>query len=154
MLENNRASAVYGVIQTVLLCGFALIFVADRSGWMFYSLPARTLGGVLCLAGLALMLAAFVVIRRVIQIAPAPREDAQLVTRGVYRWFRHPIYTGIVLVVIGLFLRKPTLGVAIGTVIVIAYLCLKVGIEERLLRTRYSQYADYARRTIGVLPGL
>ncbi len=42
----------------------------------------------------------------VIQIAPEPRADGQLVTRGVYSRLRHPIYTAIVILVIGLFLGK------------------------------------------------
>ena len=63
---------------------------------------------------------------------------------------RHPIYTGIIALVLGLFLRKPTLLVAITTVVVIAYVILKVRIEERLLLARYRNYAGYRSRTFGL----
>lgn len=98
------------------------------------------------------MVSALISIRGSIQIAPAPRDDAELVTRGVYAWFRHPIYTAIVILVLGLFLRKPTLPVAIAALIVIAYLVIKIRIEERLLLSRYPEYGEYRTRTFGLLP--
>ena len=143
---------IYGLIQSVLLCGFTLVYFADRSVWLFRSALAGLVGGVLCFAGILLMVAALAVIRRSIQIAPAPRADAQLVTTGVYAWFRHPIYTAIVMLLVGLFFRQPTAWVALAGTIVIAYLMLKVRIEERLLRARYPDYAAYTKRTFGLLP--
>ena len=91
-------------------------------------------------------------LRRVIQIAPSPREGGHLVTSGVYRYFRHPIYTGIVLIMIGLLLRQPRVPVAVAAVVVIAFLAAKVRFEESLLLARYSDYADYRARSWGLVP--
>lgn len=150
--DPSRSSKTYGLIQSALLCLFTLLVFTDRSRWLIHSDLARVVGTVLCAIGVLLMLAALSVIRRSIQIAPAPRDDAQLVTGGVYAWFRHPIYTAIVLVVLGLFLRQPSVAVGVGTAIVIGYLVLKVRIEERLLAAHYPDYAAYKARTFGLLP--
>jgi protein-S-isoprenylcysteine O-methyltransferase Ste14 len=87
-----------------------------------------------------------------VQIAPQPRDGGHLVATGVYARFRHPMYTGIVLLVIGLWLRKPTLAIGIATLLVVAVLTVKGAYEERLLAARYPGYLQYKRRTFGVIP--
>ncbi len=109
-------------------------------------------GDVLCAAGLLLLFVALGQIGRAIQVAPAPRPNATLVTSGVYAWFRHPMYTAILSVIAGLFLREPILAVAIAGAIAIAFLALKTRYEERLLLARYPEYAQYKSRTWGIVP--
>ena len=119
---------------------------------LFSSSAARFAGGVLSGLGVVLMLAAFASIRRAIQIAPEPRPGSELVTTGVYKTFRHPIYTAIIVLVIGLFLRRPTIAVALAAIVVIVFLVIKVRFEEELLQARYPSYPAYKSRTVGVIP--
>jgi len=148
----ERKSRNYGAVQTILLCVFAAAFMLDRSRPLFEPGTPGIIGLVLCAAGLALMVAAFATIRGVIQIAPEPRADGHLVTGGVYRWLRHPIYTAILILAVGLFLRKPTPAVALAALVVIVFLIVKSRFEETLLQIRYSKYAGYKTRTWGVVP--
>jgi protein-S-isoprenylcysteine O-methyltransferase Ste14 len=67
---------------------------------------------------------------------------------------RHPMYTGIVLVVFGLWLREPRVAVAIAAVALVTLLLGKARFEEQLLRERYPDYDAYRARTWGVLPGI
>ena len=147
-----QTSRNYALAQSALFCVFAAVFFLDAGPPLFPSggLPGA-IGVVLCLAGLLLLLSAFASIRGAIQIAPEPRPGARLVTRGVYRRLRHPIYTAIVILVVGLFLRKPTVLIGIGAAVVIAFLVLKARFEEKLLLMRYSEYAEYKKRTWGIL---
>ena len=154
MTESSQTSKQFGLAQSLILCIFAAAYFADRGAWLFTSAAASTVGLVLSAIGLAIMAAAIIALRQVIQIAPEPKEGGHLVTRGIYGWLRHPIYTAILLVVIGLFLRKPTLLVAIAGAVVIVFLFIKVRLEERLLLERYPDYAGYRRRTWGLVPGL
>lgn len=151
--EPGRKSQIYGAIQTALLIVFAAVFVFDLGPRLFVSERLHIFGKVLCWIGIVFMLIAMVSLRKVIQIAPAPREGGHLVTSGVYRWFRHPIYSAILLLVVGLFLTKPTLGSAITGAAVIAFLLIKARLEETLLVARYPDYADYRKRAWGVIPG-
>ena len=98
------------------------------------------------------MFSALFSLRRAVQIAPAPRPDAELVTSGIYTRLRHPIYTAIVILVAGLFLRRPTILVAIAGAVVVAFLAVKVRFEEKLLVARYPAYVGYMRRTWGLIP--
>jgi protein-S-isoprenylcysteine O-methyltransferase Ste14 len=111
-------------------------------------------GLAVCVMGLAVIVSALQAMGRVMQVSPEPKADGHLVTRGVYGRLRHPMYTGMTLIVVGLAMRQPTLPVAIAGVALVALLLAKARYEERLLATRYPDYAAYRARTWGVLPPL
>jgi protein-S-isoprenylcysteine O-methyltransferase Ste14 len=154
-MDTQRASKLYGLTQSALLCLFAAaVFFGLPTPRLLAGEISRFVGNILCAAGLLLLFAAITRLGRAIQIDPSPRTDATLVTAGIYKWLRHPIYTAIVVMVIGLFLRRATLQVAVMSAIVIAFLALKARFEEQLLTARYPDYAEYKRKSWGLVPGL
>jgi len=126
-----------------LIVVFAAVFFFAPGPLLF---PPLVVGYVISIAGLIMIGAAFIPLRHVIQVAPEPRADGHLVTSGIYRWLRHPMYTGILLVVAGLLLREPGLFVAIAGAIVIGFLFVKSRFEEQLLAARYPEYSEYRKR--------
>jgi 2-amino-4-hydroxy-6-hydroxymethyldihydropteridine diphosphokinase len=75
---------------------------------------------------------------------PQPLATAHLVARGVYRLVRHPIYGGIVMMMIGAGLfRSSVSAVAVGLVGGV-FFWFKARFEERRLRCHYPGYAEYA----------
>lgn len=83
--------------------------------------------------------------------AANPTEGG-LVTTGPYRYMRHPIYAAILLFLwTGVAVNASPPGVALGLVAT-AMLALRIVFEERLVRRRYPDYDDYARRTKRVIP--
>jgi protein-S-isoprenylcysteine O-methyltransferase Ste14 len=154
-MTSERASRNFGIAQTVLLFAFAAVFFLDDGARLFSpGGAASAIGTALCVVGLLLMLAAFISLRAVIQVEPEPRRDGHLVMNGVYAVLRHPIYTAISIVIVGLFLRKPTVFVGLAGAGVIGFLLVKVQLEERLLAARFPEYAGYMSRTWGMIPGL
>ena len=129
----------------MLIIVFAALFFFAPGPLLF---APQIAGFAVCILGLLIIIAAFVSLRDVIQIAPEPRADGHLVTGGIYRWLRHPIYDGILLVIVGLFLREPRVFVAIAGAVVITFLFVKSRFEEKLLAARYPDYADYRKRTL------
>lgn len=152
--DTHRKSRNYAVAQTLLLFAFAGAFFLNTGSRLFTAETSGIVGAALCSIGLLLMLLAFASIRGSIQIAPEPRVGGRLVTTGAYGRLRHPIYTAIMILVVGLFLRQPTVPVAIMAAVVIAFLVVKAQFEETLLMTIYPEYAEYRRRTWGTVPGL
>ncbi len=144
-------SDTYAAVQTTMLIAFNAVFFFFPGPELFHNAVAVKAGTLLCVAGLALLMTAVITLRRVIQVAPAPKEGGHLVAAGVYRVLRHPIYTAMVILVVGLFLRRPTLAVAIAGAAVIAFLLVKARFEESLLAAKYPDYATYRARTFGVL---
>ena len=153
MTDTHRISIQYRNGQAALLCAFVVLFFLDHSP-PFAAIQSAAFGTTLCTLGLLLMLAAFVSLRAVIQVAPEPKAGGHLVTGGLYRWLRHPIYSGMVLLFVGLFLRKPTAAVGIASAVIITFLFVKALFEEQLLQERYPDYAEYKARSWGIIPGV
>ena len=82
-----------------------------------------------------------------------PKADAQLVTRGIYEFVRHPIYLGLCLVLVSvpLLARNWLVAALVGTVS-FAYFEGKARTEERKLRVRFPRYREYAALVPRLLP--
>ena len=145
----------YPIVQTLLVAAFGLVYILGPGPSLF--LPGHALGfagDMISCAGVLLLIAAIVALRHAVQVDPEPKAGATLIRSGVYRRLRHPIYTAMMLVVLGLFLKSGKLAVAIAGAALIAFLAAKVRLEERLLSARYPDYGEYRRHTWGLFPGL
>jgi protein-S-isoprenylcysteine O-methyltransferase Ste14 len=109
-------------------------------GWMF------AIGGTLLFAGSALKLG------RSFTPFPRPRPEARLVTTGVYRMVRHPIYLAALLVCLGLALATTSpLRLAL-TLVLFVFFDMKARREEGWLQERYPAYAAYKMRVKKLIP--
>jgi protein-S-isoprenylcysteine O-methyltransferase Ste14 len=81
------------------------------------------------------------------------KNDHVLVRKGLYRWIRHPIYTGILLGMVGTAMIRGRLGSSIGVGIVLAAFYFKARREERFLREEFgSGFEEHSRHTGMFLP--
>lgn len=81
-------------------------------------------------------------------------ERHRLVTMGLYRGLRHPMYLGTLFIFIGLpLLLGSTFAAAMGVLGSLA-LVARIRKEEHLLRERLEGFVDYANRTWGLVPGV
>lgn len=102
--------------------------------------------------GVVLAVTAGVFLGRALTATPVPTRGATLKTSGPYRFARHPIYTGVVLIVIAMAVRSGSVfGLLLG-IVTIGFFHLKAAWEERRLRERFAGYAHYARQTPRFLP--
>jgi protein-S-isoprenylcysteine O-methyltransferase Ste14 len=141
----------YALAQTLLLIAFAAVFFFFPGPLLFVSRTALRAGTIVCAAALLVLVVSMITLRRVIQVAPAPKEGGHLVVAGIYRWLRHPIYTAMVVLLVGLWLRQPTLATGAAAAVVIAFLNVKARYEESLLQAAFPDYAAYRARTFGVM---
>jgi protein-S-isoprenylcysteine O-methyltransferase Ste14 len=117
--------------------------------------PVRLLGAVLVLAGLVVIVPAFV--RFVAEGAgtPAPvAETDRLVVGGIYRYVRNPMYVAVLLAIAGqvLLLGRWVL-VVYGVLAAIAMVTfVKLYEEPRLLRRFGPEYEEYRRTVSGWWP--
>jgi protein-S-isoprenylcysteine O-methyltransferase Ste14 len=147
-LDTRQRSQLYVTAQFLLIALIAVCVLTEPAT----SNPLwHGIGFAICAPGVVIMVAALAAMGRLMRVWPEPMKDGHLVTRGVYAWLRHPMYTGITLVVIGLAVRTPTLGVIAAGGCLVALLCVKSRFEEQLLRARYPDYGAYRARTWGVI---
>ncbi|MDP1788730.1 MAG: NnrU family protein, partial [Rhodoglobus sp.] len=84
----------YALVAVQFLLLGALVLVPRGTLWQLTAGTALV-AGVLVLAGLVLVVLAGTGLGRALTASPVPRENAELVTGGVYAVIRHPIYTGL-----------------------------------------------------------
>lgn len=87
-------------------------------------------------------------------IRPVPRQGAQLVVHGPYRWVRHPMYTALLLACAGLGVMSPPMWAAAAWVALAVVLNRKAALEEALMAQAHPGYAAYAVRTRRFVPGV
>ena len=77
-----------------------------------------------------------------------PERATSIVTTGIYRRTRNPMYVGIAFVLLGCFLSFGGLSAALGLPAFIAYLTrFQILPEERALEEKFgAEYADYRAR--------
>lgn len=83
-----------------------------------------------------------------------PRPGAGLVTHGLYRWIRHPMYLGQALIAIGAPLTLGARWTLAVSGLALGVLLLRVRTEEAALARTYPEYPQYARRSKRLLPFL
>jgi protein-S-isoprenylcysteine O-methyltransferase Ste14 len=77
---------------------------------------------------------------------PRPAERGELVEDGPYAVVRHPVYSGGLLVAVGLSLALSPWALLPSVALGVVW-ALKASVEERFLRERYDGYAAYCERT-------
>lgn len=150
---ESRAATGWGLVAIQGLLLVALVLLPRGSDWGPSGL-LRFVWGTCVFGGLAIALGAALRLGRSLTPTPVPAEGSSLETGGPYRGVRHPIYSGVLLVVLGLVIRSGSLvHLAIGVVTVV-FFDRKAAWEERMLIGRYPDYASYRAATPKFVPRL
>lgn len=80
------------------------------------------------------------------------KEDHELVKRGPYRFVRHPIYSGLLVMVLGTAILVGQVGGFLVLVFCACGLYVKLRREEALLTKHFPGYPEYMRRTKALVP--
>ena len=83
---------------------------------------------------------------------PKPKENAVLIQDGLYRFVRHPIYFGVIVLCLGWGLIQQSTLVWLYVVIIAIFFDIKSRKEEQWLVERFSAYADYQGRVRKLIP--
>jgi protein-S-isoprenylcysteine O-methyltransferase Ste14 len=83
---------------------------------------------------------------------PRPKENAELIQLGLYRFVRHPIYFGVVVLSLGWGLIQQSALVWLYVLIIAIFFDIKSRKEERWLVERFSAYVGYQGRVRKLIP--
>jgi protein-S-isoprenylcysteine O-methyltransferase Ste14 len=120
---------------------------APEAGWVIAA------GLVVQLGGLALAILARRALGRNWSSEVRLAESHQLVRTGVYRRLRHPIYSGVLLMYLGLALQSGRLNALAGLALAAAAYWRKIGLEEQLLKERFgSAFEDWRKGSWALIP--
>jgi len=136
-------------VQAVLLVTLILLPGGDDfsvPGWL------RALANIVFAAGCVIAVVAGVSLGRSLTATPVPSASGELRSDGLYRWSRHPIYAGVILIVVAIAVRSGSFAVVAVAVVTIGFFGVKARWEERRLAARYPAYPAYAARTARFMP--
>ena len=71
---------------------------------------------------------------------------------GPYRFVRHPIYAGLLVILAGVLVGHHDITTLIPVACVALALVLRIVAEERAVLLTYPEYASYAQRTKRIIP--
>jgi protein-S-isoprenylcysteine O-methyltransferase Ste14 len=137
--------------QAILLA--VLVFAPGGNDW---AVPSwlRTVGTLGRIVGGALIVTAAVRLGAAASVHPAPTGRAVLRTRGLYRFVRHPIYSGVLVLAAAIAATSGWWLHLAAFVALVGVLAVKARFEEQLLAERFGDYRAYARRTGRFVPGV
>ena len=156
--QDVRAMRYFLLVLGVL--GVGLLLWLINPGWLratAVGLPAwaRWSGALVAVAGLVLLTWAHQTLGANFSGALKLQAEHQMVTRGPYRWVRHPIYSAIVMVAAGIGLLTGN-GLILALPLAFAvFFVLRAPREEAMMASGFGeQYRAYHQRTGRFLPRL
>lgn len=123
----------------------------------FWRMPDLFWFGIaLLLAGIAIRATAVLTLQRYFTVQVTIQESHELIERGLYRWIRHPSYTGALISFIGLgFAFGSWLSLGIIMVAALIGFANRIRVEEQALVDHFGdRYRSYASRTRKLVPGI
>ncbi|MBK8668305.1 MAG: isoprenylcysteine carboxylmethyltransferase family protein [Saprospiraceae bacterium] len=125
---------------------FGLFFLKPDLG---YTLPEviKYPGLLIFLMGGITALASMIQLNRNLTAFPTPKEKAFLYTGGLYGFVRHPIYTGVILIFLGLTFYSLSVYKLLITCSLVILFYFKSDYEEQQLKKKYQDYEEYKNKT-------
>lgn len=107
------------------------------------------------IVGLSFSLVAVGTLKRFYLSTLMIREDHQLITHGVYRIVRHPIYFGVLIAVMGPPVYAPSLGGFLVMLLLVPIFLFRIKMEEDMLAKHFGvEYEVYRKITKKLIPFL
>jgi protein-S-isoprenylcysteine O-methyltransferase Ste14 len=142
----SEQRAIMKVAHVVFYGAFVLPGLDHRFGWSHLPPWATLVSQVLVLAGLLItfwVMAANSFASRIIEVA----ADQRVISTGPYRFVRHPMYFGAILVLLFTPLALGSYWALPGFALVIPIIAFRLLNEEKLLRRELPGYVEYCRHT-------
>ncbi|MDF1876277.1 isoprenylcysteine carboxylmethyltransferase family protein [Sulfurimonas sp. SAG-AH-194-L11] len=89
---------------------------------------------------------------RFFNIRPDIKESASLVTTGIYSYIRHPMYSAVLMVMLGVTLLYPQTFILVSYALLLIILVIKLSYEESLWKEQGSEYLEYMKTTKRLVP--
>jgi protein-S-isoprenylcysteine O-methyltransferase Ste14 len=145
---RRRVPLIGGTALSIVL----IVRVLRVDSLAVHSIVLGVIGTALFLAGLATAVWARVNLGRNWGMPMTQKSDPELVTSGPYRFVRHPIYSGLLLAVLGTALVVNLVGLIIGLVLG-SYFYYSATVEERNLTEVFpADYPEYRSHTKMLIP--
>jgi protein-S-isoprenylcysteine O-methyltransferase Ste14 len=160
-VQSGQTLADRVLVASFMASFAAMVAFAAADMWRLHLLPplptwARGLGLGAYIVGTGLVHNALRANAFATTVVRLQEERGQFVVReGPYGIVRHPMYAGLIPVMLGVAAWLGSAAAMIAVVVPTTILCIRIVLEERMLRARLPGYAAYAREVRWrLLPGV
>ena len=105
------------------------------------------------LVGVLIIIIAFIILLVAIKdlgryLSPFPRpiKNSNLVTTGIYRFTRHPMYYSLIFISFGVFIIKPSIYYLFLLISLGLIIKFKIALEEQYLNNKFNNYLLYKNK--------
>ena len=74
---------------------------------------------------------------------PRPLKNSKLITKGIYRCTRHPMYYSLIFISFGVFITKLSIYYLCLSIILVLIIKFKIALEEQYLNNKFKNYLIY-----------
>ncbi len=129
-------------------------FLARYQAWDTINIVLAVLGIILFTAGLLIRWLAIMQLQKAFTVDVAIAKDHRLKTGGIYKRIRHPSYTGLLLICLGLGIgMNSLLSFVVVLLPVFAAVLYRIKVEEAMLSTEFGEaYKNYQQKTVRLFP--
>jgi protein-S-isoprenylcysteine O-methyltransferase Ste14 len=144
-LSPAKAAIVTVLVPSLYLLALVLAWFAPKH-FGFGMRPLVYFGLTVGLSGVVLWIVAMIQLGKSLAVLPG---GDRLVTQGIYRFIRHPVYVGIDMTLFGLFLAiGSTVGMIYFFVVVVPLNIVRSRFEEKALLKKFGDlYKAYRQQT-------
>jgi protein-S-isoprenylcysteine O-methyltransferase Ste14 len=156
VVKDRGSLAVLWVTITLAMTAGGIIGGVQGAN-LFATVPGLTEAAtVVLIAGLAIRWTAILSLGKAFSSNVAIRSTQKVYEGGLYRWMRHPSYTGMVLAFLAVAVQYRNwisfLVVMLPTTVALLY---RIHVEEIALNEAFgAEYAKYSRQTKRLIPGI
>jgi protein-S-isoprenylcysteine O-methyltransferase Ste14 len=156
MRENIAGSIVYripAIVGLLLLLDSYRLSAPLSTSVISDGILTSLLSVALSFIGLAICIWARFVLGRNWSSVVVVKKDHELIQSGPYRFVRHPIYTGMIMMFLANVLLSGRMGSLFGLICFVASFYLKLLREEKMMMAEFpNQYPNYCRRVRRLIP--
>ena len=102
-----------------------------------------SIGILIIIIAFTIMLVAIKDLGRNLSPFPRPLNNSNLVTTGIYRFTRHPMYYSLIFISIGVFIIKLSIYYLFLTISLALIIKFKIALEEKYLMNKFKNYLLY-----------
>jgi protein-S-isoprenylcysteine O-methyltransferase Ste14 len=152
-LQRGQPRADKLVVLALLATFFVAVLLIPLDVFRFHLM--RPPGGVASFFGLVMFAAGWWLIAAAMIAndfaAPVVKHQAErghhVIDGGPYRYVRHPMYAGVIPLLIGMALWLASYAAAIAAIVPMGLIAIRIVIEEKFLRRELPGYQEYITRT-------
>ena len=145
---KNLLKAAFEVILvflqffTIILHFFQLKFIPQKQ--IIQVTPfSYFVGFLIIMISFIILLVAIKDLGRNLSPFPRPINNSNLITTGIYRFTRHPMYYSLIFISFGVFLTKLSIYYLFLSTSLVLIIKFKIALEEQYLKNKFKNYLIY-----------